>query len=132
MEEWFRDQMSDTVPQAELNDRAIALVRELKPLMVLTHYYGDLNHDHSRVCVAAMVASRDVCSVWMAEPEYPERVVGPQFEKVFLASGHQSGLSDAMFQIKWAACESYPEELGARLRTRSREALRQEPFAIIR
>ena len=48
----------DTVSQKELNDKLLAIVKKVKPEIILMPHCGDLNIDHRLVAEAALVASR--------------------------------------------------------------------------
>lgn len=52
------DQRLDTVPQLELNRRLEAVLDELEPSVVYTHWPGDINRDHELVHDSVMVATR--------------------------------------------------------------------------
>lgn len=128
LQDWFFDQESDRQLQVSLNDRAAAAVQVYHPSVVLTHYHGDLNHDHRRVSVAALVATRDVCPVWMCEPEYPQRCIGAPFSSLV---SQVNVLSGDVLEAKWRACQCYPEELHAKPKTRNLDRFRSEAFVIV-
>jgi N-acetylglucosamine malate deacetylase 1 len=54
----FPDQRMDTVPVLEVNQFIEKLVRELRPSIVYTHHFADLNRDHRVIYEATMVATR--------------------------------------------------------------------------
>ena len=56
----LRDQRLDAEPILDVIRPIEAIVRELRPEVVYTHHWGDLNRDHRVVSEAAMVACRPV------------------------------------------------------------------------
>ena len=54
------DNRLDCEPRLELTKRIERLVETIRPATVLTHYIGDLNVDHRRVCEAVMTACRPI------------------------------------------------------------------------
>jgi len=54
----FPDQRLDTISQIELNQKLEAVLDELRPSVVYTHFAGDINRDHVIVHDSAMVATR--------------------------------------------------------------------------
>ncbi len=62
------DQRLDAEPILEIIRPVEAIVRELRPEIVYTHHWGDLNRDHRVVSEAAMVACRPVGD------DYPRRL----------------------------------------------------------
>lgn len=103
---WFDDQRADAVDRLDINACVEMSVREHKPILVVTHYHGDLNIDHRRVAEAVLVATRGICPVWMCEPEWRGRVVGEWMKTNYLECLDASAL-----KAKRAACRCYPEEL---------------------
>lgn len=123
---WFPDQAAETVPFSSLRQHVLDEVNRHQPSLVLTHYYGDLNRDHRIVSEAVLLATRDVCPVWLCEPEYPERAVVPSVEWQTTMP-----LLPTLQETKWAACQCYPEELAARPKTRSRERFASERWIVV-
>jgi LmbE family N-acetylglucosaminyl deacetylase len=56
----LRDQRLDAVPIIDVIKPIEAVVDELRPDLVYTHHWGDLNRDHRVVCEATLVACRPV------------------------------------------------------------------------
>ena len=56
----LRDQHLDELPVIEVTRPLEAIVTELRPHLVYTHHWGDLNRDHRVVSEAVMVACRPV------------------------------------------------------------------------
>lgn len=52
------DQKLDTLPLLEITRKIEEVVAEVKPVIVYTHFYGDLNRDHQIVCEATLIAAR--------------------------------------------------------------------------
>jgi len=48
----------NTIPYAELNIKISEIIEEIKPMIVYTHFEGDLNLDHSVVFNSALIATR--------------------------------------------------------------------------
>jgi LmbE family N-acetylglucosaminyl deacetylase len=64
----FADQRMDTVPLIEVTKKVEAVLGELRPQVVYTHHWGDLNRDHRVVSEAVQVACRPVGG------DYPTRL----------------------------------------------------------
>jgi LmbE family N-acetylglucosaminyl deacetylase len=65
----FPDQRIDARPIVEITQTMEKVLREVKPEIVYTHHWGDLNRDHRVVSEAAQVACRPVGA------EYPRRLI---------------------------------------------------------
>lgn len=65
----MRDQYLDAQPITEMIRPVEKIVHEIKPDVVYTHHWGDLNRDHRVVSEAVMVAARPVGD------HYPRRVL---------------------------------------------------------
>lgn len=59
----FSDMRLDTVPHVELNNAISAVVEQIKPEVVYTHWRGDLNKDHRMAYESTMVACRPMSRV---------------------------------------------------------------------
>ena len=59
------DMKLDTLAKVDVNKKISEVVNEIKPEVVYTHFYGDVNSDHHTVFEATLVACRPVqdCSV---------------------------------------------------------------------
>lgn len=128
----FEDQRSDQVPQIYINQAVEELVRKYEPDRIYTHFIGDLNIDHRRVCEAVQVATRGICEVWMAESEWPSRFVGREF----CPNRREVPFAD-MLARKLAACACYVDELRDPPHPRSLQEIRKrtekgEAFEVIR
>ena len=97
----FEDQRSDQVPQLVLNQAVAAFVD--RPDRVYTHDPCDLNLDHRRVAEAVLVATRGVCPVWSAKPEWPDRALWP-FRPTKIVD-----ITEGL-PMKQAACRAYVDE----------------------
>lgn len=56
----FPDMKLDTIPHVELNREIEQHIRRIKPEVVYTHHWGDVNKDHRLVFESTMVAVRPV------------------------------------------------------------------------
>lgn len=56
------DMRLDSIPHVEINKVIEELVQELKPQVVYTHFWGDVNVDHQEVFRSTMVAVRPTSS----------------------------------------------------------------------
>lgn len=54
------DMKLDTIPKADLNEQVAKAALNIKPEIVYTHFYGDINNDHQVVFEATMVAVRPI------------------------------------------------------------------------
>lgn len=54
------DMMLDTISHIEINKVIENIINEVKPTIVYTHFYGDINKDHQIVCESTLVACRPV------------------------------------------------------------------------
>lgn len=54
----FPDQRLDTYSQIELNTAFEALIAEVAPAVIYTHFWGDANRDHQIIADAMLVAAR--------------------------------------------------------------------------
>jgi LmbE family N-acetylglucosaminyl deacetylase len=52
------DQQFETVPLTEIIGQLEAIVGEIRPTIIYTHHYGDINADHGRLFSAVLVVSR--------------------------------------------------------------------------
>jgi LmbE family N-acetylglucosaminyl deacetylase len=117
------DQRLDTISQIDLNRQFEALLDELRPAVVYTHYSGDINRDHQLIHDSVMVATRpgrdfieevlgfetpSATGLWTREPFNPDT-----FEVI----------ADTL-ETKLAAMQCYESELGQFPHPRSIESLR--------
>lgn len=58
----FQDQKLDVYPILDINKKLEEVVKEVEPVVVYTHHYGDLNLDHRIACEATLVATRPASS----------------------------------------------------------------------
>ncbi len=115
----FDDQMSDVVPQLEINRAVEQIIAGTTPGLIYTHHVGDLNIDHRRIAEAVLVATRSGPVVRMMTPEFPDRYTGRAF-RPNVTLGNVRGCFDA----KIAACLCYEDELKPYPHPRSEEVLR--------
>lgn len=52
------DMKLDTIPHLEINKKISAIVQNIKPEIIFTHHFGDVNKDHQIVYESTMVACR--------------------------------------------------------------------------
>lgn len=100
----FPDQQSDRVPQLDINRVVETAINQLDPVMVYTHFRGDLNPDHRHVAEAVLVATRGRCGVYEAEPEWPNRAMRP-----FKATVRRC--ISTVLTVKQEACAAYVDEV---------------------
>ena len=123
----MRDQYLDGMPIIEVTRPVEAVVRELRPDVVYTHHWGDLNRDHRVVSEAVMVACRPVGD------EYPRQVLcfetpsssewsSPDLSLAFVPN-HFVDVS-ATIEKKLAAMACYTTEVRPHPHPRALESLR--------
>jgi LmbE family N-acetylglucosaminyl deacetylase len=61
------DQKLDTLPLSDITAEIEALVQELRPDTVYTHFGGDINRDHQVLAEATLVATRPYAAPWVRE-----------------------------------------------------------------
>lgn len=54
----FPDNQMDTVPLLEIAKKVEQVIRNIKPVTIITHHYGDVNIDHKLTYEAVTIASR--------------------------------------------------------------------------
>lgn len=54
----YKDQKLDTISISELSCQIESEIAKLKPSIVYTHYWGDVNQDHRRIFEATLIALR--------------------------------------------------------------------------
>ena len=54
----FPDMLLDTIPHLEINKKLLELVKKLKPMIVYTTPFNDLNKDHQQVFESTLVVTR--------------------------------------------------------------------------
>ena len=52
------DMKLDTIPHVQINKEISKVIEKIKPQIVYTHHYGDLNKDHQEVYKSTLVACR--------------------------------------------------------------------------
>ena len=147
--EQFPDQRLDTVPLVEVTQRIEAIVEEVKPEVVYTHFTGDVNLDHGVVARAAWTACRPYRFPGVrrfAAFETPSSTEwGWPFQSETFAPNLYVEISEAL-DAKVAALECYESELRDYPHPRSARAIREraaywgslvgkpavEPFMILR
>jgi LmbE family N-acetylglucosaminyl deacetylase len=145
----MKDQYLDELPIIEVTRPIELLVRELRPDIVYTHHWGDLNRDHRVVSEAVMVACRPVGD------DYPHRLLC--FETPSSSEWSSTDLSlafvpnyfvdiSATVDKKLQSMSCYPSELRPHPHPRALDSLRTraaywgqivgkayaEPFVLVR
>jgi LmbE family N-acetylglucosaminyl deacetylase len=114
----FPDQRSDAVPQLSINRVVEEQIEGHQPMMVFTHFRGDLNHDHERVARAVMVATRGgKAHVYSMAPEF-DRWTPWVPDTEWDISEH--------VEAKVAACLCYKDEMREFPHPRSERAIREQ------
>ena len=54
----YRDQFLETIPLVELVGKIEMTIKKVKPTIIYTHFWGDINQDHKRVFEATSIATR--------------------------------------------------------------------------
>jgi LmbE family N-acetylglucosaminyl deacetylase len=54
----YKDQQLDMVPVVELAQKIELKIKKLKPKVVFTHFWGDVNQDHRKLFEATLIACR--------------------------------------------------------------------------
>lgn len=55
------DMKLDSIAHIEINKVIEDVINDIKPVIVFTHFWGDVNQDHREVFKSTMVATRPVC-----------------------------------------------------------------------
>lgn len=56
----YEDQMLDKIPLVDLTSQIESIIKNFKPDIVYTHFWGDSNQDHRRLFEASLIAVRPV------------------------------------------------------------------------
>jgi LmbE family N-acetylglucosaminyl deacetylase len=123
----MRDQHLDAQPVLTVIQAVEAVVRELRPDVVYTHHWGDVNRDHKIVGEAAMVACRPVGddyprAVYLFETPSSTEWSWPDPAQAFVPNYFVD--ISATLERKLAAMACYATELRPAPHPRSLEALR--------
>ncbi len=144
----LRDQHLDELPVIDVARPLEKIVSELRPQVVYTHHWGDLNRDHRVVCEATLVACRPVGAaprrLLCFETPSSSEWSAPDLAMTFVPNVfHDIG---ATLEKKLAAMACYTTEVRPAPHPRSLEALRAraaywgqhaglahaEPFVLVR
>jgi LmbE family N-acetylglucosaminyl deacetylase len=123
----FPDQRMDTRPLVEITQAIEKVLAEVRPHIVYTHFWGDLNRDHRIVSEATQVACRPIGvdypqSLLAFETPSSTEWAAPDPSRAFLAN-HFVDVS-ATIDRKLAAMARYTSEVRPPPHPRSLEALR--------
>ena len=123
----FPDQRMETRPLVEITQAIEGVLRDVRPDIVYTHFWGDLNRDHRIVSEAMQVACRPTGA------DYPRRVLcfetpsstewAPPEPSAAFQPNHFVDVT-ATIERKLAAMARYTSEVRAPPHPRSLEALR--------
>jgi LmbE family N-acetylglucosaminyl deacetylase len=123
----LRDQHLDALPVLEVIRPIEAALGELRPEVVYTHHWGDLNRDHRVVAEAALVACRPVaaaaprrvlCFETPSSTEWSPADLAPRFAPTVFVD------VAATLEAKLAAMACYPTEVRPHPHPRALESLR--------
>jgi len=147
--ERFPDQRMDAVPLIEIIQRMEAILEELDPQMLYTHFAGDVNADHGVVARAAWTACRPYRFPRVRRFAAFETPSSTEWGWPLAGDAFQPNLFvdvTATIDAKVAAVECYDSELRPYPHPRSAQALREraafwgsvvgrsavEPFMVLR
>lgn len=147
--EAFPDQRLDTVPLVEITQRIEAIVEELAPEVVYTHFPNDVNADHGVVARAAWTACRPYRFPGVRRFLVFETPSSTEWAWPLADGGFSPNVSvdiSATLDAKVAALECYASELRDYPHPRSARAIREraafwgsrvgrtaaEPFILLR
>ena len=121
------DMRLDTVPHTEVNAVIENAVDEIKPEIVFTHHFGDVNLDHQMVYRSTLVATRPsvnscVKKLYTYEVLSATEWQSSQAAHVFIPNTYVS-VNAEMLEAKKQALKAYSMELRACPHTRSAEAI---------
>lgn len=118
----YKDQTLDKVPLVELACQIESFMKQIRPDIVYTHYWGDVNQDHRKLFEATLIASRPVpsskvkqfiCFETPSSTEYGNKQFKPN---LFVDI-------DKVIGMKIKAIEQYKNEVGQFPHPRSKEAI---------
>jgi len=121
----YRDQKLDQIPVLELAKKVESVIKELKPEIVYSHFWGDLNQDHQMVFNATSIAVRPLPGSTIKKflcfetPSSTELSIRSQsFHPNFFVK-----INKALMKKKIQALEQYKGELRPHPHPRSKEAI---------
>ena len=121
------DMKLDTIAHAELNGAIESCIKEIKPDILYTHHWGDVNKDHKLVFESTMVAARPGISwqikrVLLYETPSSTEWNAPLPETTFLPNVYVD--ISSTLEIKLSAMKAYKSELRPFPHPRSIEAVK--------
>ncbi len=121
------DMKLDTLSHAELNGVLERCISEIKPEILYTHHFGDVNKDHKLVFESTMVAARPGISwqikrVLLYETPSSTEWNAPLPEAIFLPNVYVD--ISSVLDIKLSAMQAYKSELRPFPHPRSIEAVK--------
>lgn len=111
----------NTLPHGEINARVSAVVREVQPDIIYTHFSQDLNQDHGIAFHASMVAARPPFRGTILAYE---TVSETDWNLEKYAPNHYQPISEAELDLKIKAFQLYSTEQKAAPHARSPESIR--------
>ena len=122
------DNSLDTIPLLEITQKIEAVISDLNPDVIFTHYPGDLNIDHQLVARATITACRPLSSSFVNEImafEVPSSTdFGEPFARTAFSPNHFESLSKKNIDAKVAAMRSYLDEVPKAPHPRSPRSIR--------
>ncbi len=123
----FPDQRLDTVPLIDITQRIERDMNELRPDVLYTHHWGDMNRDHRIVGEAAMIAARPIGDVFprtvlLFETPSSTEWAAPDPTSAFVPNHFVEVTATIEKKLQAMAC--YETELRPAPHPRSLEALR--------
>ncbi len=121
------DMKLDTVPHVEVNRVIEDAVDKIKPEIVFTHHFGDVNLDHQMVYRSTLVATRPsvgscVKKLYTYEVLSATEWQSSQAAQVFIPNTYVE-VEEEMLEAKKRALKAYSIELRQYPHTRSEEAI---------
>ncbi|MBI2050313.1 MAG: PIG-L family deacetylase [Parcubacteria group bacterium] len=115
----------DTIPQKELNNALLDVVKEINPDVVLLPHGGDLNKDHRLVFEAGLVATRPLHGLRIQKILCYETVSETEWGRILgnFVPTYYVGISQEGLQVKLGAMKAYSSEMREYPHPRSLELL---------
>lgn len=108
----FPDNKFDSFPLLDIVKKVSSFISAIKPSIVYTHHFGDLNIDHKKTFEATIIACRpielDIEKILLFETLSSTEMSGPQIKDVFLPNyfiGIENELDDKLNAMSQYASE---------------------------
>lgn len=122
------DMQLDSIKHIKINEIIEKAISEIKPEVIFTHFYGDVNVDHQEVYKSVLVAARPTCEQCVKEiylfdvPSSTEW--SPQLPDTVFMPNYYVDISKSV-DLKYKAMQAYEEELREFPHPRSIEYLKK-------